>query len=221
MGTDIHFYVERYENGKWVHVVDSGIPCERSNCQDADPDEDDGFRCYRCKDTGFERFYRQRNYWLFGVLAGVRGMHPPIKLPKGLPSDLSDEVTVEWRRGESDWHTPTYLTLAELNTFNWLGTYEARMFASPVEFLAHRATGSPIEVGHTRSTQVSEGLMHQFLHGLWEHDAGRTPITEVQWADPIVNVARKFVEETLPALDRVAIIAGGNHNVRCIYWFDN
>ena len=44
--------------------------------------------------------YDDRDYGLFGVLAGVRSGFRGLVEPRGLPDDLSDEVKEEWNDGE-------------------------------------------------------------------------------------------------------------------------
>src|SRR5277367_298518 len=57
-----------------------------------------------------------RNYALFGLLAGVRStIFSPFIEPRGLPEDLSASVQEIWK--DSDGHTPSYLTLPELLSF--------------------------------------------------------------------------------------------------------
>lgn len=57
-----------------------------------------------------------RMYTLFAKLADVRGWGAPIP-PKGLPKDITPPVRQYWEWGkEHTWHTPTWLTLAELES---------------------------------------------------------------------------------------------------------
>jgi len=60
-----------------------------------------------------------RWYWFFGQLAGVRHDGPPIAEPRGCPDDADDDVR-EFIQ-DSDYHTPSWLTLAELKAHDWLG----------------------------------------------------------------------------------------------------
>lgn len=54
-----------------------------------------------------------RNYQLFGLLAGVRDDSvKPIASPRGVPSDCTSAYDA-WAKGD-DWHNHSYLTLAEL-----------------------------------------------------------------------------------------------------------
>ena len=69
--------------------------------------------------------YDNRNYALFGILAGVRGKEfPTISEPKGLPDDLEADPE---DRGYSyyidgHWlgdHSTSYLSLTELERYDW------------------------------------------------------------------------------------------------------
>ena len=56
-----------------------------------------------------------RNYLLFGYLAGVRNYDVvPIIAPKGLPKSVSFSTRDEYEKWDSDAHTPSWLTFKEL-----------------------------------------------------------------------------------------------------------
>jgi len=135
MGTDIHLYVEKLVDGRWevcvpprkptydpskdswwdcfydrecygVYVDDVEVDCPFTMAQLAGV-----VHCVRCNDTGrCLRWYRSRNYTVFGVLAGVRGRVRAIVAPRGCPDDVSDAV----RYGHSWDHTPSWLLVSEL-----------------------------------------------------------------------------------------------------------
>lgn len=117
MGCDIHLYVERKVDGKWVAVKE---PVSRY--------EDDSYQ------WDFSRSYRS-----FALLADVRngGDVTPLSAPRGIPADVSDEVLTEYVEGDldaatiaryraygshdtrlglscPDWHSASTFTLAEL-----------------------------------------------------------------------------------------------------------
>jgi hypothetical protein len=65
-------------------------------------------------------WYSDRNYALFGILAGVRSNDiEPIAQPRGIPDDVSYEVDKEKSGYGVDGHSHSYLTLAELLAYNW------------------------------------------------------------------------------------------------------
>lgn len=59
--------------------------------------------------------YDGRDYELFGILAGVRGILTPISYPKGLPVDVSNEVLQDhdfWE--DSGRHSASWLTFDDV-----------------------------------------------------------------------------------------------------------
>lgn len=85
MGCDIHCHIEVKINGRWEH--------------------------YSALDI-------DRDYSLFARMAGVRAYadpSPPIAKPRGLVPDPSIITEIDWARGDGDWHTPSWLTGAELD----------------------------------------------------------------------------------------------------------
>lgn len=55
-----------------------------------------------------------RHYWMFGVLAGIRGGQSALYYPRGMPDTASPELKAAWDYGGGDWHTPTHLSIREL-----------------------------------------------------------------------------------------------------------
>ena len=116
MGCDIHMCAEhRQKNGEWVRVLPpehAYDPWLVENGWDAD---------------AVQTWYANRNYALFGVLAGVRSYDDtdPISRVRGLPEDLSDEVSeIAFDDGAGDlfWlgdHSHTWLTLDEILAYDW------------------------------------------------------------------------------------------------------
>lgn len=92
MGADIHVIVEtKLDDGNYVPIYTMYPENEIAKLRD---------KQYHLDDKYFDLWYRYsnylkedgRNYILFGILAGVRG---------------------------GDAHTPSFLTIAELKSFNW------------------------------------------------------------------------------------------------------
>lgn len=73
-------------------------------------------------------YYRDRNYSLFAILADVRnGYKPsfnPICDPKGLPYNISQEIATRFKCWGLDAHTPSWLTVSELDTYDWEQTID-------------------------------------------------------------------------------------------------
>jgi len=96
VGTDIHTFVEQQQpDGTWEYV-------QWSSDVDHGPFDD-------------------RSYFRFGWLAGVRDHDvTPIAAPRGLPEHLSTPVQTMWTSAEEGGaHTPSWLTVAELTTFDY------------------------------------------------------------------------------------------------------
>ena len=108
MGCDIHFYVEKKINNKW-QCIDNILP-------NIDFDENDE----HCLDFYIESIYTNRNYFLFGILAGVRSYcEEPISEPKGLPDDVSDIIKELSNNYGVDGHSHSWLTLKEILDYDW------------------------------------------------------------------------------------------------------
>lgn len=154
MGADIHFFVERRLIGESAGVWDVVRPPARdlvrwpkkgqtladdgfgfwgpngcmhdSKCYGVGDNETcPGASCERCGGHGVELdWYHNRNYDLFGILAGVRrDSMPMIAEPRGVPSDLTSPPLVRYfdkaGTGRSDIHTPSWLLLNEVIDFGW------------------------------------------------------------------------------------------------------
>lgn len=108
MGCDIHSYVELRTESGWAKLDD--------------PIFDNGWLgigdVYNREDN--EQPFYDRNYNLFGVLAGVRNYDLPIIAePRGIPVDVSDVVATEYDKWFGDAHTASWLTVAELTGFDY------------------------------------------------------------------------------------------------------
>lgn len=90
MGCDIHLFVEKRVGGVWVDITEK--------------EDDPG-----------------RSYLLFACLAGVRNSHDvtPVAEPRGIPSDASPAVHEHVAAWGDDLHSKSWLTLAELLTYDW------------------------------------------------------------------------------------------------------
>lgn len=143
MGCDIHFHVEKKdENGKWIS---------------ADRWTVDPYECGDQEDIGIkwdDRFYRSRNYDLFGILANVRNGRGfagvptgtgfnPISEPRGLPEDVSPEVKAISDRWDGNGHSHSWLTLAELLAYDWNQTTKHTGMVNMLSFAEFQAKGKP------------------------------------------------------------------------------
>lgn len=97
MGCDIHAYAERKTNRGWEPVGDLSP-------------------------------FDWRSYGLFGFLAGVRNYSaiPPIAEKRGFPDDAGNEVREEYKSWECDAHSASWLSMTELEAFDYDAPMEDR-----------------------------------------------------------------------------------------------
>jgi len=107
MGCDIHMYIEKKDKTSTASAGD-WIPAQGFMKVDDDR-----------VDVPYPDRFNDRDYLLFGMLAGVRDSSNQIFTPKGFPDDASKEVRTVFEEWGRDAHTPSYLTLAELNGIPW------------------------------------------------------------------------------------------------------
>jgi len=133
MGTDIHLYLERFDDGLWTYVpgpIRTCWVCHGSGVATMARDPAETQACFGCQGLGKqdETFYSDRNYDVFAILADVRNGHGfagvvtgdgfhIIAEPRGLPADVSPQVEALWE--EIGDHTPSWLLVSEILAFNW------------------------------------------------------------------------------------------------------
>lgn len=106
MGCDIHIYSESLIDNNWV-------------MQEKIADVNEGYSSDPFYDTvDDENLFLGRNYFLFGILAGVRSWDDADFDVKGLPDDLSHGINLLYKQWGNNAHTPSYITLQELK--EWL-----------------------------------------------------------------------------------------------------
>jgi hypothetical protein len=80
---------------------------------------------YEC----FGEYFEDRSYGIFGFLADVRnysGIDPIISQRRGIPEDVSQIVSDEYRDWGGDAHGASWLSLAELRSFDYEAVCEDR-----------------------------------------------------------------------------------------------
>ena len=146
MGCDIHLYVEsRSDSGQW-QPADKWVK-NPYGYRDPDEQESVGVR--------FEdRFYRNRNYDLFAILADVRNGRGfagvdtgdgfvPIAEARGLPDDVTSEVRACSEGWGVDGHSHSHFTVAELLAYDWTRATKKRGVVNAVGFAQWKARGQP------------------------------------------------------------------------------
>lgn len=135
MGCDIHFFVEKFSTDKDYEGPKSVQEERNIKLSDILDQEDieprwitaDSWELEEVDDDVYywsvirnKRFYGGRNYYLFGILAGVRyDRIEPISNPRGVPNDISEAYKEQLKQWEGDAHSKSYLTLKELLDVDW------------------------------------------------------------------------------------------------------
>lgn len=128
MGCDIHLYVEKKIDGQWIS-------------QDKWTKDDDSISV-----SYGDRFYGDRNYDLFAILADVRNGYGfagietgegfnPISKPKGVPGDASQQYLKVVEQWDCDGHSHSYFTLRELLNYDWTQVTKLQGFVNLEQFI--------------------------------------------------------------------------------------
>ncbi len=226
MGCDIHLYVEHKVEGEWKSA-DKWTP---------DDDAESGRRVWVAYD---DRYFHDRNYSLFAVLAGVRNYAElnTIAEPRGLPCDATTEVRTQADYDGSDGHTHSYFTVAELMAFDWTQTVKEDGWVDALTFWkwtrygekeGDAPAGSRVEAPLGPGKNVTRALLRQLLEeltkGLTYQDSIKFAEKDlsgfhchVEWEVAYFKIASVFLSQVMPRLWRL----GTPEDVRIVFWFDN
>jgi len=194
MGCDIHFYVERKIDEEWV--------------QQFNPNQEKKWDKY---------WYDGRSYWLFSLLAGVRGPFEAFSEPRGLPHGLSKGLETEWEQWKGNGHTPSYYSLTELlehqhKPMNFTG------FVDVKNYKRFKKTGKPDDWYHDlyKKKVISNHEMDRIMNlmAFWDGD---DPYTEIVWEGVTQDIAEGFWK----SLEPIKELDPNPENIRCVFWFDN
>ncbi len=220
MGCDIHLYVERREGGKWVK-------CE-GFVSDYYKEGDPYFGTKEFSNT--DEPYGGRNYDLFAMLADVRNGYgfagcdtgdgfKPIAAPRGLPKDVSLGVAAKAEGWEGDGHSYSWLTLAELQAYDFKGQKtKHRGVVSATEFKEFERDGHPSSWGAMVSGPGVKIHSPEEMRKLISEDgATDKDYCAIEWEESYYASAGNFVTKVMPQLAE----RGNPEDVRIVFWFDN
>lgn len=257
MGTDIHCWVEKRVDGKWELVpARKGEPgfCEYWNGPSGADD-------YSADEQALLKgqWDIDRDYDAFAILADVRNGFgfAGCDLGDGFKPILGDtEETPDHRRGwpedacallkhESIDHSPSWLTLRELNDYDWKHQVATKRGVVPLPvYAAWRDTASPRKAParycggvsgrdcETLTMQRADDLMRigerttaGWTEGphFWDPPPGhpKTYVT-AQWEETYDVAAGDFYAKHLPALNEVAKREGVSpDDLRIVFYFDS
>lgn len=190
MGCDIHTHVEIKKENKWLHI-------------DEVPEE-------------FDR----RNYSIFSILAGVRSSFniKPISEPKGIPEDISRETKENIEEWNGDGHSHSYLTLKELDTFDYTDYKKTRVKISKTFY------DKFIEFGGVLPKEMSvektePGDFRECFQEVFE------PTVLIKWLDS-KNEETYMDSPIIKGIEKLKEIAKKNdidnyEDIRIVFFFDN
>jgi len=237
MGCDIHFYVEKKVEGKWVSA-------------DTFKEEKDGPETYYHQTT---EFYGDRNYNLFAILADVRNGRGfagcetgegfvPISQPRGFPRNVSKETQRASDGMGADGHSHSWLTLRELLDYDWTQTtklrgwvdleewtewsrWERQRGKGPRSYCGSVCGGSVKHLSVTKMDALSEQYAQLLRDGDTEGAKAFLLSNNVfalaEWETPYYREAGTFLDETIPRLLKLAGGTKGVDDVRIVFFFDN
>lgn len=214
MGCDIHLKVEIRNGEGWKS---SGEVFDR-------PEWSSGKG--KCDDP-----YFGRNYYLFGLLAGVRDEIEggPIAKPRGIPKDASKKVKDEHSEWNGDAHTASWLTLKELLDFDWDSGSVRKGIVDATQYKEFKKKGKPSGwcggVGGGMTKIVENSQMDSLLAAGYdklklEGEAwSLLPhfYTAISWKETHRSACSDFLTTVIPQLKKLA----DPENVRIVFWFDN
>ncbi|MCI0665666.1 MAG: hypothetical protein L0220_31805 [Acidobacteria bacterium] len=248
MGCDIHIFVEKKVDGKWVSA-DKWTPYPYA--------DEEGETRKEWVDSD-DLIYSDRNYDLFGILANVRNGwgaagsdtgdgFKPIAMPKGLPSDVSTKVKAESDAWGDDSHSHSWITLEELKAYDWEGQKtKHRGWVDLVNFALFDKGDKPVLISGGVGGQGVRPVSHEDMRKLVEkHRDALAPLfegpidvaavfaisrsfwekeeysyhTQIEWEETYAECVRPFFDETIPKLE--ALSYGRPENIRIVFWFDN
>lgn len=201
MGCDIHMYTEVKrsirEKEVWVNVDDFRINPYYDG-------KDNSERQFEHQDL-----YGDRNYGLFTLLAGVRDYSEktiPVSDPKGLPENMSDITREESERWDGDGHTHSWLTLAELKSFQ-------------------AKNPSITRSGLINQRQVAE-LESGIFPNTWCQGTNQEGYIRKEWVEPSTTLV-PLIEKITERMKDVFWIYNDDYDksieekIRIVFWFDN
>lgn len=205
LGCDIHIccearnYITAIEPDKWYNV-------------------DHYVANYDITKGGFEvlPIYSDRNYILFGALAGVRGEVPePISEPKGLPFDMDEYTKTIFETWEEDAHSCSFLTYNEIVT--WQKRCKSLYLNDELTKEQREALavlGLTVEDWHDLITQDE-----------LEHENWNDVISSLK---PLLTAMQNRMEEVFDPCESYRYLNGSQviydkfgDDFRIVFWFDN
>lgn len=236
MGCDIHLYVEKRENEKWVALYGANprIKSCEENAKAALESDDAKNQKYWQKQvdelkaespTVLEGWlYDEKNYNLYAILANVRNDYDimPIKFPRGLPDDVSKEIYDE--NFESGGHNVSYYTFQELMDYDWENhTVENEAWVDERTYKSFKETGNPFpccgDVSGKDIEKVLNKKMNKILKSKYPWEQDKQFYTPIKWAEKHSDIGGYFLDNLNKFILDNRI--GNLNDYRIVFWFDS
>lgn len=202
MGCDIHFYVERKIDNKWVVQ-------------------------FSPKDFSYRKdvWYDGRSYSLFGLLAGVRSRDiTPLAALRDLPEDCSEYIRKQHQEWDIDAHSASYYYLDELLKASKLSTtiYSFLSVKEYKEYKESNLTSSTVKYHDFYGCQDNIFISNEEMDRIVELTAflGESEYyTKISSQVPNIDIGDPyFWKISLPLIQK---LDDNPKNIRCVFWFDN
>jgi hypothetical protein len=215
-----------WENGERVPTGDTCRWCAKPELEEDNDYEYLGYRMTKYVEPGKERdrWYSERNYTVFAVLADVRNgagfagvyTHDPIK-PIDYPRGLPDDIVPETRAILSDEHSQTWLSLAEIMAYDWDQTMRRGGCVTLDEYRTYIQTGRPeswsgdVWGNHVRKVSLDEANA-LLAAGEYPPDT----YVHITWTQSLRDSIGDFIERM-----QMLMMETGEAEVRLVFDFDS
>jgi hypothetical protein len=180
----------------------------------------------------FDAEFGQRNYIFFGIIAGVRSYDTKsmVSEPRGLPKDVSPQVKRHSDQWGVDGHSHSYLTLKELQDFDWYQMYQlentmtARVYANTVlkfkGLTTIKRSYANLYIIDKNETRIPQHDLEKMCYGIYGlYDPTYDYIADVEWEETYRDmVGPKYLDDLF---NRLESFADDPNDVRVVFWFDN
>lgn len=237
MGCDIHLYVEKREDSRWV-------TCDSWETDPKYPED-------RPTVPYEKMWYRDRHYDLFSILADVRNGRGfagvktgqgfvPILQPRGIPEDACPEYLSEVEGYGLDVHSHSWLTLREILQYDWQQTSRKTGIVSASGLEEWRRCGRPTSysggiwgqgVVIFEAATIPQAELKSYIETVRvpsapsvlddtgpEFRGCKKPYFSVEWDTTYAEVGERLLSTVVP---RMAAQVSDWNDVRITFFFDN
>jgi len=142
----------------------------------------------------------------------------PISLPKELPDDVSPEVAVQSESWGGDGHSHTWLTVAELDAYNWEQTTKLRGWVSEKEYKQFLEAGRP----ESWCGGISGGMIRHISNEKMNQILQENATKRVRFLNYVKRVRWSIVVRTMTLLQKFRRMVSNerieNQIRRLIHW---